>query len=256
LAQLQPVKIRNITLGTGRPKIAVPITGITEQEIIAQAQTIKQAHPDLIEWRLDYFEEVTDSNSVQTIGQALRQVLGDMALLTTFRTHNEGGQLMLNNSQEYQQICQNVLANNFTDTLDIQLYQEQAIVQALVEQAHQSQTVVIMSNHDFEKTPTAAEIQQRLLAMIALGADVAKMAVMPQSVEDVITLITATQKTGAIAEKPLITMAMGDLGKVSRIAGEVFGSVLTFASVGAASAPGQIPIANLRQELEDLRIKE
>lgn len=45
MAQLQPVKIRNITLGTGRPKIAVPITGITEQEIIAQAQTIKQAHP-------------------------------------------------------------------------------------------------------------------------------------------------------------------------------------------------------------------
>ncbi|KZU91305.1 3-dehydroquinate dehydratase I [Lactiplantibacillus plantarum] len=77
---------------------------------------------------------------------------------------------------------------------------------------------------------------------------------MPQSVEDVLTLLTATNIARQTLPQPVITMSMGDLGKVSRLAGEVFGSCLSFATVGAASAPGQIALENLRPELEDLKL--
>ena len=56
-------------------------------------------------------------------------------------------------------------------------------------------------------------------------------------------------------DRPVISMAMGSLGSISRIAGENFGSAVTFATVGAASAPGQFPIQELRTMMEVLHQK-
>ncbi|MCF6166062.1 3-dehydroquinate dehydratase I [Furfurilactobacillus rossiae] len=247
------VKLRNITLGVGRPKIAVPITGKTADEIGEQAQKIVTVKPDVVEWRIDYFDGVLDAGQLTQTGQQLRQILGDIALLTTFRTKGEGGELALADDG-YFKVCETVLQGHFTDALDIERFHDETAVKGLVGEAHEENVVVIMSNHDFDKTPAADEIQSRLTGMVELGADVAKMAVMPHNANDVLTLLTATTKTAASVNQPLITMSMGDLGKVSRIAGETFGSALTFATVGAASAPGQIPLQNLRQELEDLKL--
>ncbi|BDR57109.1 type I 3-dehydroquinate dehydratase [Xylocopilactobacillus apis] len=247
-------RIRNITLGVGRPKIAVPIIGTNKEEIITQAAKAKDTQPDLIEWRIDYFEQVMNFSALQSVGQELRQTIGDIALLTTFRTKNEGGQIELAHVEDYADICQSVLQGKFTDAIDIERFYQDDIVKQIVQLAHQDNVIVIMSNHDFVKTPSAKDIKQRLLDMIEFGADAAKIAVMPESLADVLTLMTATQEASKIANRPLITMSMGDIGKVSRIAGEVFGSTVTFATVGAASAPGQIPIEHLRQDLIDLQL--
>lgn len=247
------VKLRQVELGRGRPKIAVPITGKTTAEILNAVDPIKQAQPDVVEWRIDFFEGVTDREQLQATGQKLRAALGAIALLTTFRTKGEGGELPLSDEQ-YFTVCANVLAGQFTDGLDVERYHDVSKVKALVNKAHAENVVVIMSNHDFDKTPAQAEIVTRLKSMVACGADVAKMAVMPQSVDDVLTLLSATNEARTTLNQPVITMSMGDLGKVSRLAGEVFGSCLSFATVGAASAPGQIALAHLRPELEDLKL--
>lgn len=248
------VQLRHVTLGSGRPKIAVPITGRTLAEILAAVKPIVAAQPDVVEWRIDYFEHVTDAAKLQAAGQQLRQALGNLALLTTFRTAGEGGELPLSDP-DYFSICEHVLAGNFTDALDIERYHDEAAVKALVAEAHQQNVVVIMSNHDFDQTPAAADIVARLTSMVTLGADVAKMAVMPRSVSDVLTLLTATNTAHETLNQPVITMSMGDLGKVSRMAGEVFGSSLSFATVGAASAPGQIALDRLRPAMEDLKLR-
>jgi len=247
------VKCRNLNLGTGRPKIAVPITGKTTAEILAAVAPIKAAQPDLVEWRIDFFDSVTDVAALQATGQQLRAALGEIALLTTFRTKGEGGELVLSDPA-YFQVCDAVLAGHFTDALDVERYHDETAVKQLVAAAHQAKVVVIMSNHDFDKTPAAADIVARLTSMVAFGADIAKMAVMPQSVDDVLTLLTATNTARQQLAQPVITMSMGDLGKVSRLAGEVFGSCLSFATVGAASAPGQIALDHLRPELQDLKL--
>ncbi|WP_318764770.1 type I 3-dehydroquinate dehydratase [Lactiplantibacillus carotarum] len=250
----QPVvKLRNLSLGEGRPKLAVPITGKTTADILAAVDPIKAADPDVVEWRIDFFEGVTDNEQLQQTGQWLRSALGSIALLTTFRTQGEGGELALSDA-DYFQVCQNVLAGSFTDALDIERYHDETAVKDLVQQAHANNVIVIMSNHDFDKTPAKDDLVGRLTSMVDFGADIAKMAVMPQSAADVLTLLTATNEAHQTLSQPVITMSMGDLGKVSRLAGEVFGSCLSFATVGAASAPGQIALDHLRPELEDLKL--
>ena len=115
--------------------------------------------------------------------------------------------------------------------------------------AHAHSVPVIASSHDFQKTPGKEEILSRLKKMDALGADILKIAVMPLGRADVITLLDATQEADASIDKPIVTMAMGRMGLISRLCGEAFGSALTFGSVGAASAPGQINAEDLREIL-------
>lgn len=89
--------------------------------------------------------------------------------------------------------------------------------------------------------------------MKKLGADVAKLACMPQSAKDVLTLLSATEHVKSqYPDEPLITMSMGKLGAVSRISGEIFGSCLTFGSAKQASAPGQIEVTMLQKILKVL----
>jgi 3-dehydroquinate dehydratase-1 len=82
---------------------------------------------------------------------------------------------------------------------------------------------------------------------------VAKVAVMPDTMTDVIRLLSATERASRQLPVPLITMAMGSLGVVTRVFGSLFGSALTFAAGEKSSAPGQIPIETLREILETVR---
>ena len=106
------------------------------------------------------------------------------------------------------------------------------------------------SSHDFEKTPNVGEMVDRLCSMQKAGADLLKLAVMPRDPGDVLTLLAATwQMRECYAAQPVITMAMGGNGVISRMAGEIFGSALTFGSVGRASAPGQVEVGELKKVL-------
>jgi 3-dehydroquinate dehydratase-1 len=119
-----------------------------------------------------------------------------------------------------------------------------------VEKIHEHNMQVIMSNHDFQSTPSEDELIARMRLMHSSGGDVLKIAVMPSSPKDVLTLLSATNEMALEISKPLVTMSMGKLGVISRIAGEIFNSCLTFGTVGKGSAPGQIPIDQLKQCLE------
>ena len=98
---------------------------------------------------------------------------------------------------------------------------------------------MIASHHDFDATPDDRILRMLMEQMQQGGADVAKLAVMPQSADDVVRLLKLTndmkQKYPTL---PVVTMSMGALGVVSRMAGEIFGSCITFGAVGETSAPG------------------
>lgn len=240
------VKVRNIVLGEGLPKIAVPNVGVTKEEILASAKEIAAAKPDIMEWRIDYYEAgIKDNEKLIATAKALRDVVGELPILVTFRTKNEGGVLELG-EDEYLDLVATVVSNRLGDAVDIELFHDEERVKDLVKQAHNYNVVVIMSNHDFEKVPAKDVIEFRLKKMAELGADVPKLACMPHSADDVLTLLSATNDARKALSTPIITMAMADLGKVSRIAGQVFGSCLSFGAVGKTSAPGQLSIEDLR----------
>ena len=117
------------------------------------------------------------------------------------------------------------------------------LVYQLVEIAHQNHVKVLMSYHDFEKTPTVMEMKERLEKMEIMGADICKIAVMPFSYKDVIQLLNTTMEMSQRLTRPLVTMSMG-------IVGELVGSSITFASVGQSSAPGQLTLEDMQTLLE------
>ena len=123
-------------------------------------------------------------------------------------------------------------------------------VRSVRESARGHGTRVILSYHNFGYTPGQDFLVQRFLEAERLGADVAKVAVMPRDRADVLTLLAATAQAEAKARIPLISMSMGPLGAVTRMIGGVFGSSLSFAVGEGSSAPGQMPIADLRAVYE------
>ena len=126
-----------------------------------------------------------------------------------------------------------------------------SVLEKVIKTAHECGVKVIASNHDFRKTPPKEELIARMRKMQELGADIPKIAVMPQSTEDLLTLLSATEEMRrCYADRPVITMSMAGTGLISRLCGEVFGSALTFGAVGKASAPGQINVNELERVLD------
>ena len=242
---MNTVKVRNIEIGAGIPKICVPIVGVTREEILAAAENIKSTKADVVEWRVDWYENIFDFTKTEATMQALREVLGEMPILFTFRTSKEGGEKAIE-TEAYVELNQNAAKTGLVDLVDVEAFTGDDVVKAVVEIAHENGVKVIASNHDFHKTPAKEEIVSRLRKMQELGADIPKIAVMPQNKKDVLTLLAATEEmVSEYADRPIITMSMSGTGVISRLCGEVFGSALTFGAVGKVSAPGQIGIEDL-----------
>ena len=242
---MKTVCVRGIEIGAGIPKIAVSLTGATEEELLAQAAALGDLGADVAEWRMDCFSGAENGSAVENCLRALRRALGDTPLLATFRTAREGGQRRLS-GENYAALCEFVIASGQADLLDVELFSGEDTVQRLIAAAHAAALPVLLSSHDFEKTPPRAEMVSRLCRMQELGGDLLKLAVMPRSKEDVVALLSATEEMAARhAERPLITMSMGHLGAISRVCGQFFGSAMTFGAAAEASAPGQIDARRL-----------
>lgn len=250
---MKKVTVRNITFGEGRPKICVPITGRTREEMALRMAELKASEPDLAEWRADWYEDVFDREKLEAILAWLRKELGELPLLVTFRTKEEGGEQDIS-AEAYEEFLRTVLASGKADLLDVELFRGGELLRSVCEEAKACGVKVVASSHDFEKTPPKEEMIARLSRMQDCGADLLKLAVMPQSAGDVLTLLSATvEMNETYARQPVVTMSMGARGAVSRLSGELFGSAMTFGSAGVASAPGQVSVPELKAALELLR---
>lgn len=246
---MKTVMMKNVEFGSGIPKICVPIVGKTESDILAQAEDVKQTPVDIVEWRMDWFEKVEDVQAVVDMAKKLRDVFPNTPILATFRSHKEGGERELS-KQAYVQLNIEVAKSSFVDAVDVELFTGDEEVASIVNAAHQVGVKVIMSNHDFDKTPAYEEIISRLTAMQEKGADISKIAVMPTNKSDVLELLKATNDMcEKYADRPIITMSMAGTGVISRLCGEVFGSCLTFGAAKQASAPGQMGVHDLKEVL-------
>ncbi|MZY05596.1 type I 3-dehydroquinate dehydratase [Acinetobacter pittii] len=234
-------------------KTIVPITAKTKEQALAQAQVIANtADADLAEFRIDLLSFASDTKQVIALGYELKKILGNKPMIATIRTKNEGGQLEISDV-DYGKTYQAYLKNPFMDCLDVEMFRDQKVVSEIVQKAHQKKVLIVMSNHDFQKTPSQDEIEKRLLKQDQMGADILKIAVMPKSKQDVFTLMNATLKVSQQTIKPLLTMSMGQLGTISRVATANMGGSYSFGMIGQASAPGQIDVTKLKQILQTVQ---
>jgi len=243
------VKVKNITIGEGMPKICVPIVGETVEKIVEEAEYLTTLEADVVEWRVDFFEQVEDINQVKEALKKIRKRLPQTPIIFTFRSLREGGQKEISTSY-YMELNRIMVQTGQVDMIDVELFNDEKDVKHLIDVAHDHNVYVIISNHDFHKTPNKEEIVARLRKGQELGGDIPKIAVMPKNTADVLTLLDATREMKEhYADRPIITMSMAGKGVISRLAGEIFGSALTFGAAKKASAPGQVAVNELKNTL-------
>jgi len=271
------------------PAVAVSLTGPTAAHARAQARHAIDAGADVLELRVDLLEEVdalvafteapgeaaTDSMVVATAAAQVLECLRRMTdvidatpLLLTCRTAAEGGRARLDDSG-YSALLRSVLdelagwePGRRPSAVDVEV--QRGCLPQVSEQAHGLGIDVVASFHDFKATPVDDVLEDVLSRMASEGADLAKIAVWPTGADDVARLLGMCARAAAAPGEgtglglPVAAMSMGALGAVSRVA-PVFGSALTFAVVPdeqgetQASAPGQLPIQDVRRCLELLR---
>lgn len=239
-------------LSDGRiPLICVPLVARTRADLLADAALVVSQKPDVIEWRADYFDGIESGGLVVSAGLALREITGKIPLIFTLRSSAEGGNPVSLSTQAMSAL-QLALTDLPFEFHDIEMRQPTTLIHDLVHKVQARGGKTILSAHDFQGTPDNDALESLFLRAHQLGADVAKIAVMPQTPDDVLRLLAVTRRVSQMLPIPIISMSMGSLGIMSRIFGGVFGSALTFASGAGASAPGQLPIEDLRAMLNRL----
>ena len=249
---MKTVTVGKWILGEGKPKICVPLTGRDRESLLAQARDLP-AETQIAEWRADYDCELEDPRKVCETGALLAKLLGsrEIPILFTCRSRREGGLSDLSPAA-CEELVLAAVEGGFASLVDVE-YSSGEVLSRVLSRAKERGVAVIASSHDFEKTPSEEELFAKMTAMAETGADLVKVAVMPQKAADVLALLSATDRARGCLPVPLITMSMGSLGVASRVFGETFGSAVTFASAGEASAPGQLPAREMARYLEVFR---
>ena len=246
------IEVKGRRIGGDRPQICVPLVAKTEAELLKEASSIAALKPDLVEWRVDFLEVVESIPDVLDILLQLRNRLLEYPIIFTCRTHLEGGYRSIDENLRLE-LIKKAIKSGRIDMVDIELISGEKVIQDIIDTARLNHVYVILSNHDFQKTPPINTMVERLKKAQDLGADIAKIAVMPNSMEDVLNLLYATNSMKEqYAHIPIITMAMSGKGLITRIGGGIFGSAVTFGAGKAASAPGQIAKEELETAIEIL----
>jgi 3-dehydroquinate dehydratase-1 len=209
--------------------------------------------PDVLEWRVDYFDAIGDTTAVIASARAIKQAAGNIPVLFTRRSTLEGGEKIAINEDQVIAMYTAVCESKSIDLIDYEMANDAANIARVRTAAKANNIKLVLSFHNFSYTPALETLVAKFLTADQLGADVAKVAVMPRDLDDVLTLLTATRAASKKLRIPLISMSMGPFGAVTRLFGWTFGSALSFAVGASSSAPGQVPIEDLNTVLTILQ---
>ncbi len=232
---MRTVNIGGICLGGKPVKTLVSLEGSTAKTLCEKARKLDKEVVDILEWRVDSFGNLAVP-ALKRCFARLRQSTSKPLLLTV-RTCREGGKANLLR-QSYKQLLAGILSEISPDAVDVEF--GRGDIADLVSAAHAKNIPVIASFHDFTKTPSERALLKKLTRMEQAQADVLKIAVMPKTASDVLRLLKTLLAARKTLNSPMIAIAMGKLGTLTRVAGGQFGSCATFAGFGNISAPGQL----------------
>lgn len=242
------IKIKNVDIGQGRPKICALVMGETKEEILDLARQANEADCDMIEFRADHYPQIVNIDEAKSLMQELRRTVRK-PIIFTFRNRKEGGKREIS-CDYYKELLTMVAECYYAELIDVEASSMEDVAE-FVDALKDYGVYIILSKHDFQKTPDRDEILKIFMDMQKAGADIIKVAYMPNTKKDVLNLINATEEmTSNYASCPVVAISMGHLGMVTRILGEFLESAITFAAINKASAPGQINIDKLNQVLD------
>ena len=249
-----PIELAAGPLAQGRlPAICAPLVAGTVDALVEETGTIAEKEPDLLEWRVDFFEGIADTDQVLEAAWRIRQAAPGIPLLFTRRSRREGGQPIDLAEESVLELYHAVCKSGLVALVDYEMGNEPEHVNRVRNLSRRCGVKLVLSYHNFRETPPEAELLARFRQAEQFDADVAKVAVMPQGLEDALTVLRATLTASRELRVPVVSMAMGSWGAITRLCGGVFGSALTFAIGAGSSAPGQVPIEDVRAAVALLR---
>ena len=206
---------------------------------------------DILEIRLDLLG-ITNLEAAASVIQQIKSETG-IPVIATNRSYPEGGKWEGEEIERIKLLRALLSLKDGPDAVDIELSAIREEKDKLIKEAKTHGKTVIVSFHDFLKTPSFQEMKTTLEEAFLIGADIAKLAVMPDSMRNVLDLLELALDFRE-AGKPICTISMGKLGKHTRVIAPFYGSVLTYASIedAVSAAPGQLPIDEVKKMMEAL----
>ena len=241
------VTLRNLHIGHGIPAVIVPIAEASREGILAMGKRLSQSEADAVEWRADFYDGLAVDTLVPLL-EELRSCLGDMPLIFTLRTAREGGMADIS-VEQYAVLNRAVFYSGCADAIDIEVLSSGEQAAELIREIRKAGRVSIGSCH-LVNMPNRDDLEDMLKAIQGTGADITKLAAMAESTEDALILMGAARRAKAQGISPLIAIAMGEQGMISRILAEPAGSDAVFATAGKGSAPGQLSLGTMREILK------
>ena len=233
-----------------RELICVPIVSLVWFGILAEARRIVEAPVDMAEWRLDYF--AGQPEEIPAVIRELKEILGEKKLIVTLRSTDEGGEEN-GDRFDYFATIREIIEQGMADYVDIELEKDEDKLHEMIVLAQSSYTKIVGSYHDFEKTPDEEFIIAKLEEAHDEGCDMGKIACMAETAADAERMLVATGKFHKeFPSFKVATMAMGRPGYVTRLYGGLYGSCMTFATMGKASAPGQRSVEEVTATFDKL----
>ena len=254
-AGIQTIQVKGLCLGGGKTAVCAPLIGAELEVLRTEMAQVRDCAPDMVEWRADCFGGITDISVLQEALRLLRDGLPDVPILFTLRAGFENGAADIPRKAALA-VYETAIASGCIDLLDTELANEPAFLRSIHVAAEATGIPVMLSHHNFTATPTEADMLETLCRAQEAGASIAKIAVMPSAPRDVLALLSALLRFRTeCACVPAIGIAMGRLGAVTRAAGGLFGSAITYAALGDASvsAPGQLGVAEVRMLIDFLQ---
>lgn len=216
-------------------KICVPIIEKTDAAVIEQANAAKAAGTDLVEIWLG---EIVDCD-ISYLFSGL-----PLPALVNCKDAQEQGNFTGTDTEKANLLITAAQAGAAYIDIDHEFDIE------LIEKIRKSKgrAKLILSAHFFNGTPGLPHLTGLLDKILKKKPDIVKFAAKPNSFRDVVTMIRLAEKLSA-KNIPHIVIAMGELGKITRIASPLLGNEIMFGTLenGKASAPGQISAKRLSE---------
>lgn len=248
------ISLHGRLIGDGTaPLYCISLAGRTRAALLEELSVVLPKKPDVIEWRVDFFEEIWSISAVIDVASCIKDVAGDVPIIFSCRSMKEGGECIALDDADILKLYVAACASRCVDVIDYELSNSSEGLARLRNASRDSNVVMIMSYNNYHFTPDAELLAEKFMEAQKLGADIAKVAVMPKEPEDVLTLLKANAKASKVCDIPLIGMSLGREGALSRMLSWNYGSALTFAMGKNSYAPGQVPIEELRLAVASIR---
>lgn len=218
------------------------VASLTDTDVVKDTVEVV-SFADIVELRVDMFElrnlKEIENTFIKAAGLFKKHIIG------TVRDISEGGMFEFKDRLKvYLTIAR------YCSYVDIEIYHEDLIM-AFKQNYKVENIKIIASYHNFSETPDDLFLQELLKKSINIGANITKIAVLPNKPDDVERMLKFTETN---SDKHIITLCMGELGRDSRVTSGLYGSLMTYGYVAQKTAPGQIYIPELRKEIDSLYV--